>query len=172
MDKDKELPKRKPTRLKNFDYSTTGAYFITICTKDRKTLFAPVGADSISARMVERTFLETIERYSAVDCPIYVVMPNHFHAIITISRADMESAPTVSEIVQSFKRYSTVEYAKMVKGGILPPFDKQIWQRSFYDHVIRNREDYNAIYKYIYENPMRWYYDELYLEDKCADEQK
>ena len=149
MDKEKVLPKRKPTRLKNFDYSTTGAYFITICTKDRKTLFAPVGADSISARMVERTFLETMERYSVVDCPIYVVMPNHFHAIITISRADMESAPTVSEIVQSFKRYSTVEYTKMVKEGILPPFDKQIWQRSFYDHVVRNRDDYNAIYKYI-----------------------
>ena len=114
-------------------------------------LFAPVGADSISARMVERTFLETIRQYDGVDSPIYVVMPNHFHAIITVSRADMESAPTVSEIVQSFKRYSTVEYVKMVKDGILPPFDKQIWQRSFYDHVIRNRDDYNEIYKYIYE---------------------
>ena len=160
-----EVKKRKPTRLKNFDYSTTGAYFITICTKDRKMLFAPVGADSISARMIERTFLETIDRYSGVDSPIYVIMPNHFHAIITISRADMESAPTVSEIVQSFKRYSTIVYAKMVKDGVLPPFDKQIWQRSFYDHVIRNRDDYNEVFKYIYENPMRWYYDELYTEE-------
>ena len=130
--------------MQNFDYSSSGAYFITICTKDRKMLFAPVGADSISARMVERTFLETIRQYDGVDSPIYVVMPNHFHAIITVSRADMESAPTVSEIVQSFKRYSTVEYVKMVKDGILPPFDKQIWQRSFYDHVIRNRDDYNG----------------------------
>ena len=92
-------------------------------------------------------------------------MPNHFHAIITVSRADMESAPTVSEIVQSFKRYSTVEYVKMVKDGILPPFDKQIWQRSFYDHVIRNRDDYNEIYKYIYENPMKWQFDQLYAEE-------
>ena len=65
-------------------------------------LFDPiVGADSISARMVERTFLETIEHYNGVASPVYVVMPNHFHAIITISRADMESAPTVSEIVQA-----------------------------------------------------------------------
>ena len=126
MDK-KEFPKRKRLRLENFDYSSSGAYFITICTKDRKMLFAPVGADSISARMVERTFLETIQQYDGFDSPIYVVMPNHFHAIITISRADMESAPTVSEIVQTFKRYSTVEYTKMVKDGILPPFDKQMW---------------------------------------------
>ena len=70
MDKEKELPQRKRLRLQNFDYSSSGAYFITICTKDRKMLFAPVGADSISARMVERTFLETIRQYDGVDSPL------------------------------------------------------------------------------------------------------
>ena len=165
MEMKTELPQRKHPRLDNYDYCSAGAYFITICTKDRKILFSPVGADSISARMVERTFLETIQQYDGVDSPIYVVMPNHFHAIITISRADIESAPTVSEIVQAFKRYSTVEYVKMVKEGKLPSFDKQIWQRSFYDHVIRNRDDYNEIYKYIYENPMKWKFDQLYTEE-------
>ncbi|MBE6661251.1 MAG: transposase [Ruminococcaceae bacterium] len=133
-------------------------------------LFSPVGADSISARMVERTFLETIQQYSGVDSPIYVVMPNHFHAIITISRADMEFAPTVSEIIQSFKRYSTVEYTKMVKDGILPPFDKQIWQRSFYDHVIHNQQDYCEIYGYIHDNPIRWKYNKLYIEESKEGE--
>ena len=165
MTMEKQLPKRKSPRLKNFDYSTTGAYFITICTKDRKMLFAPVGADSISARMIERTFIETIEHYHGVESPIYVVMPNHFHAIITITRADMESAPTVSEIVQSFKRYSTIEYAKMVRDGILPPFDSQIWQRSFYDHIIRNRDDYIETFKYISENPMKWQSDRFYSHE-------
>lgn len=106
--------KRKPTRLKNFDYSSERAYFVTVCTKDRKMLFAPVGADS--------------------------------------------------EIVQDFKRYSTIEYTKMVKEGILPPFDKQIWQRSFYDHIIRNHDGYNEVYRYIYENPTRWHFDKLYSE--------
>lgn len=156
---------RKQVRLQNFDYSAPGAYFITICTKDRKHLFAPVGADSISARMINRTFAETISKYVGVDSPISVVMPNHFHAIITISRADMESAPTLSEIVQSFKRYSTVEYIKMVKSGLLPPFSKQIWQRSFYDHVIRNQYDYDEIYNYICNNPLRWKDDKLYTEE-------
>ena len=164
MEKQK-MPERKIIRLRNFDYSTPGAYFITICTKDRKPLFGPVGADSISAQMVERTFVETLQKYECVDSPIYVVMPNHFHAIITITRADIESAPTVSEIVQSFKRYSTLEYIKLVKEGVLPPFDKQVWQRTFYDHIIRGREDYDEIAKYIYENPMRWHYDELYAEE-------
>ena len=110
-----ELKKRNSTRLENFDYSTNAAYFVTICTKDRKMLFAPVGADS--------------------------------------------------KIVQSFKRYSTIEYSKMLKEGILPSFEKQIWQRGFYDHIIRNREDYEAIEKYICENPEHWYYDELYSGD-------
>ncbi len=128
-------------------------------------LFAPVGADSISARMIARTFLETVQQYGGVDAPIFVVMPNHFHAIITISRADMESAPTISEIVQSFKRHSSIEYIKMVKDGVLPPFEKQIWQRSFYDHVIRNQNDYEEIYKYIDENPLRWQYDRFYAEE-------
>ena len=164
-----ELAKRKSLRLKDYDYSTPGAYFITICTKDRKMLFGAVGEDCVSARMVRRTFLETLQRYPCAECPIYVVMPNHFHAIIEISRADMESAPTLSEIVQSFKRYSTIAYAELVKRGDLPPFDKQIWQRSFYDHVIRNQNDYDEIYQYIYENPMKWKLDRLYLEN-CINE--
>ena len=159
-----KLPIRKNMRLRDVDYSMPGAYFITICTKDRKKLFAPVGADSISARMIERTFLETIDKYPHIESRVYVVMPNHFHAIIEISRADMESAPTISEIVQSFKRYSTLEYIKMVKKGDVPPFEKQIWQRGFYDHIIRDKRDYEKISKYIHENPLKWEFDELCCE--------
>lgn len=161
----KELPQRKRLRLKHFDYNSNGAYFITICTQGRKTLFSPVGADSISARMLKKSFEEIIGKYKAVSAPIYVVMPNHFHAIITISREDMESSPTVSQIVQEFKRYSTIEYIKLVKSGLASPFDRQVWQRSFFDHVIRNQNDYDEIYKYIYENPLSWQYDKLYCED-------
>ena len=152
-------------RLSDVDYSMPGAYFITVCTQDRKKLFAPVGADSISARMIERTFLETIDKYPHIESTVYVVMPNHFHAIIEISRADMESAPTISNVVQSFKRYSTLEYIKMVKKGDVPPFEKQIWQRGFYDHIIRDKRDYEEISKYIYENPLKWQFDELYCEE-------
>ena len=90
METGNKFTQRKKLRLQNFDYSSYGAYFITICTKDRKNLFAPVGADSISALLVEKAFLETIQQYNNVDSPIYAVMPNHFHAIIVISRADME----------------------------------------------------------------------------------
>ena len=94
------LPKRKSHHLQSYDYSQNGAYFITICTHQRRMLFgpnrAPVGADSISARMAARVFREIIGQYPAVHCRYFVVMPNHFHALVEIerARADMESAPT------------------------------------------------------------------------------
>ncbi len=122
----------------------------------------PVGADSISAKMVEETFIKTINQYQNVFCSKYVIMPNHFHAIIVIDREDMESAPTLSTIVQSFKRYSTIEYIKMVKKSILPPFDKHIWQRSYYDHIIRNEKEYEKIWEYIDQNPQTWQNDKYY----------
>lgn len=159
----KDLPKRKPNRLKRFDYSTNGAYFVTICTKNKQCIFGSVGADSISARMIDSIFIKTINEYPNVYSPKYVIMPNHFHAIIVIDRADMESAPTVSEVIQSFKRQTTIEYIKLVKTGVLPPFDKAIWQRSFYDHIIRNENDYNEIWQYIDHNPQQWKEDKFYI---------
>ena len=172
-----EYPERKRLRLIGFDYSTNGAYFITICTHNRVNLFGDVGADSISAQMIANTFEDVIEQYSDIYCPNYIVMPNHFHAIIVIEkemqfagmsgieyRADIESAPTISEIVQSFKRYSTLKYIKMVNEGVLPPFDKKIWPRSFHDHIIRNEKEYCKIYEYITNNPITWESDCFYQE--------
>ncbi|HWS30520.1 MAG TPA: transposase [Clostridia bacterium] len=112
--------------------------------------------------MIDDIFQKTIEQYPNVHCPKYVVMPNHLHAILVMDRAGMESAPTLSEVVQSFKRHSTIEYIKLVKGGVLPAFEKRIWQRTYYDHVIRNEQDYQEIWKYIDENPLKWQEDELY----------
>ena len=160
-----ECQKRKSPRIPEYDYSTNGAYFITICTHNKKPIFGPVGADSISARMVKDTFLKCIQKYPQVSVPIYTVMPNHFHAIITINRADMESAPTISEVVRDFKRYSTLEYIKMVKSGVIPPFDAKVWQRSFHDHVIRDDAGYLKIWNYIEGNPSKWEEDCFYVKE-------
>lgn len=70
---------------------------------------------------------------------------------------------TVSEVVQTLKRWSTVAYIKLVKEGVLPPFERQIWQRSFYDHVIRDEDDYLRTAKYIQENPAKWTEDRYYV---------
>ena len=179
---DNKLPKRKIIRLKKFDYSKFGIYFITICTHNRQQLFAirsnfedenlyadlesdAVGADSISARLAEKVLFEVVEKYSHIECPYYVIMPDHIHLLIAIGRADMESAPTIIEILQEFKRYYTVKYIEYVKAGKLPPFEKKIWQRSYFDHVIRDEEEYRAYIRYMYENPMKWKYDKKNHDD-------
>ncbi len=127
-------------------------------------LFGDAGPESISARLISDVFLDTLRRFPNVDCPKYVIMPNHLHAIIVIERdrfegdfrADMESAPTIPRIIQAFKRRSTIEYIKLVNQGVLPPFYKQIWQRSYYDHIIRSDHEYRKIWQYIDENPQKW----------------
>ena len=167
---EEQKPVRKPTRLSTIDYRHPDAYFITTCTQGMKLYFSPVGADSISARMVTKVFTDTLARYSNVSSPIFVVMPNHFHAIIVLgARADMSCRrqpppPTVSDIIRDFKRQTTIEYIKLVKSGLAAPFDGKLWQRSFYDHVIRNQQDFDEIYRYISENPTRWEFDKFYSE--------
>ena len=114
--------------------------------------------------MADQIWRRTLASYPGVECPQYVIMPNHFHGIVVLERADMESAPTLSQVVQTFKRHTTIAYTKLVKAGMAPPFEKRLWQRSFYDHIIRSEADYQRIWQYIHDNPLRWTED-LYYEE-------
>ena len=171
MDKEKELPKRKPTRLKDFDYNKSGAYFITMCTEGRKNILSRiVGGDVLDApisvqmlpygKVAEKTLRQIGSFYNNIEVERYIIMPNHIHIMLFVLEggASRTSPPTkqhstVSKFVSTFKRFCNKEYGE------------NIWQRHFHDHIIRNREDYEEHIKYIYENPMRWYYDELYVEE-------
>ena len=165
-------PHRKQIRLKGYDYSAGGYYFITICTQNRKNILSNVvGADSISARirlnkagkMINNIYLDLENQFKYIKLHDYVIMPNHIHGIIEIcERADMESAPTVNEIIQTFKRYTTIEYIKGVKKGIYQSFYKRIWQRNYYEHVIRNEKEYYKIVEYIQNNPLKWEEDKYF----------
>jgi len=166
-----ELPKRKRTRLKNFDYSTNGAYFITICTEDkRKILSKIVGGDVLgdpnniellSHGLVANKYINQFnEFYDNITVDQYVIMPNHIHILLLVAEngSPRKSSPTrqttaVSHFVSTFKRFCNKEYGE------------NIWQRSFHDHVICDHEDYEEHVKYIYENPMRWVDDELYTKE-------
>lgn len=170
------LPKRKHPRLKEYDYSEPGAYFITICTKSKeKSLWKGefdvqdfdwklVGARFARPQnlplseigiVVEQNLNKWNETYENVYLSSYVIMPNHLHIIVVIlpdysGRA--KHAPTVSMMVAQFK------------GAVTKQIGENIWQKLFYDHVIRNKRDYEEISKYIYENPLKWQFDELYCE--------
>ena len=86
------------------------------------------------------------------------------------TRAEMDSAPTPSipAIVQSFKRHTTIEYIKMVKRNIVPPFEKRIWQRNYYEHIIRNEKSYYQIAEYIQNNPLKWQEDKYYVQSELC----
>ena len=181
-----ELPNRKPTRLRSFDYNNIGAYFITICTQNKQQILSRiVGGDVLDApqnvkllpygKIAEKYLNQMNDFYSNIEIDQYVIMPNHIHIMLfvlddgtvtnktacgfveRIACNSLTSPPTrqhsaVSQFVSTFKRFCNKEYGK------------NIWQRQFHDHIIRNRKDYEEHLKYIYENPLRWCYDELYSE--------
>ena len=160
-----ELPKRKPNRLKNFDYSMPNAYFITICTTQRKNLlWQSVGASIARPENVELspygiitdTAIKNIPKtYPAITVDHYVVMPNHIHLLLQI-QSDLHGrpmvAPTISTVVQQMKGYITKQIGH------------SIWQKFFHDHVIRNEQDYLKIWNYIDSNPAKWTEDCFYVE--------
>lgn len=158
---DKELPKRKELRLKEYNYGQNGAYFVTICVKDRKcVLWESVGTGiarpiklSHYGRVVENAIQNIPNHYAGVRIDKYVVMPNHVHLLMRIESGEDGRAmpvPTISTIIQQTKGYVT----KQIGVGI--------WQSRFYDHVIRNQADYDDVYRYIENNPRQWELDELY----------
>ncbi len=171
MDKEKELSERKPTRLKNFDYSSNGAYFITICTQNRKNILStitlvgegsPLPQLSPYGKIVDNWIQKLPNKYQEISVDSYVIMPNHIHILLSITKDDGrgDPSPTVDTVMGWLKYQSTKDINKMRN-----TMGVKIFQRSFYDHIVRNYDDYCEIHKYIYENPMRWYYDELYSEE-------
>lgn len=160
-----DFPSRKPTRLKGYDYSTPGAYFITICVKDRKELLSKIVGDVADAvpkniltkygEMAEKYINQMNEFYDCISVDKYVIMPNHIHLLlsITISETGTSRMPSpTNSVVSTFKRFCNKEYGE------------NTWQRSFHDHIIRGEKDYNEIWEYIDTNVFRWEKDCFYNE--------
>lgn len=161
---------RKLQRLKDYDYSQNGAYFITICTQGKLPLFGTIENNTLilnsAGVMVYEKFSEISKAYSDIIVDKFIVMPNHLHAIIILDNigTTQGSFPTISlsEYMQRFKTLTTKLYIDGVKKGEYQPFDKKIWQKSFHDHVIRNEQGYKKIWEYIDTNPLKWQEDMYY----------
>lgn len=155
-------PMRKRMRWKDFDYSSQGAYFITIVTKDRRNLFGDIYDGNIhnnaAGRMIREKFERLEERYSDIGCLDSVVMPNHFHCIMYI---DKDGGTLLTEVIKTFKSITSVRYIQGVKQDNWQPFDKQLWQTSYWDDIIWNGRQFEFIKNYIYLNPSRWDRDNI-----------
>lgn len=171
---------RKPIRLEDYDYSRNGAYFVTVCTKDKMCIFwepdnkyQPIESDStyVGANCVRPQKRIRLSEYgkivknelnkinsiydNTVKISKYVIMPNHIHLIIDIDNPDIgrtQFAPTISRIIKQFK------------GAVTKQIGFSLWQRSFYDRIIRNGKEYSAYWQYIENNPVNWENDELFCE--------
>ena len=143
-----ELPKRKQIRIENYDYSTPGAYFITVCTANREKNFwsdrrgelcSPANVPlSDIGMLVDNEIKKLNSVYDAVRVDKYCIMPDHIHFIISIH------TDTISRVMKQFK------------GSITKQIGRSIWQKSFHDHGIRNQQDYDEIWEYIENNPLKY----------------
>ena len=168
------LPNRKNNRLKNYDYSTSGAYFLTICAKNKRCMFARiVGGGVLDAPQVQLTDFGNViknrimsmnETYSHVKTEKYVIMPNHIHLLVSINDNNVicgngpsgTPAPTNAKIPQ---------YVSALKRLCNREIGINVWQRSYHDHIIRSQSDYDMIWQYIDTNPIRWEQDCFYTEE-------
>ncbi len=159
------LPIRKKNRLEYFDYGQNGAYFVTICTKDRKPLLCDiVGDESPVPKPIGKIALaitnQIPKKYPNVKVDTFVVMPNHIHLLLSIENDGTGNpSPTVGTVVAWYK-YSITKQANM----LLDTIGQKVFQRSYHDHIIRNEKDYAEIWEYIENNPRKWALDRYYSQ--------
>lgn len=159
------MHRQNSLRLQGYDYHDEGVYFITVVTQGRIPLFGRVVDGEVQlnefGKIVEYTWKDLVNHNPTIELEEFVVMPNHFHGILILKWAGSKSAPTelsVSEIVRQFKTFSAkrINLLRNTTGEV-------VWQRNFYDHIIRDVKDYYAISEYIELNPESWEKDEEYF---------
>jgi len=180
----KQSKRRRSIRLKGFDYSRPGAYFLNICAQERMCLFGRVIDGHMelndAGRMVARWWDELNRKFPTVRTDLSIVMPNHLHGIILIVETDPCVRPDVKdasvgadlcvrpreegahagaplpEIVQWFKTMTTNDYIRGVRNMGWMPFPGRLWQRNYYERIIRDEDELNEKQQYIIDNPRRW----------------
>ena len=119
-----------------------------------------------AGKMIDNEWRKIPERFENVKLNEYIIMPNHFHAIIEQGKPQEGKpqgiSPTVGDIVGAFKSITTNEYIKKVKSNHWEPFNKRLWQRNYWEHIIRNEKSDQEISEYIISNPQNWLNDSLY----------
>ena len=152
-----EISRRRPNRLPDYDYAQTGVYFLTVCTRNRECILSTISVGAVIGRppSVELTEIGKHAEIALVDIPNhykgvfldhYVIMPNHIHLLLRFENENGRpmTAPTVQQIINQFK------------GIVTKRVGLAVWQKGFYDHIVRDEYDYRIRWQYIDENPMRW----------------
>jgi putative transposase len=167
MQHDHDKHRRRSIRLKDYDYSQAGAYFITICTYNKECLFGKAVNEEMVlnkyGKVVQEEWHRSAEIRREVELDTFVVMPNHIHGVVTIVGAQglaplqqdhpiLQRKPrSLSTLIWGFKSAVTRRFNDL-RGTPYTP----VWQRNYYEHVIRNESDLSEIRQYIVKNPLKW----------------
>ncbi len=197
MPYDPDVHRRRSIRLKGYDYSQAGAYFVTICAEGRSAPFGSVVdgemVPNAAGRMAQTIWEELPGRFPTMHCDCCVVMPNHLHAVVVLvgaplvgaphlhgnapasvsPRAGTRPAPTgprLGDTIAAFKSLTTNEYARRVRSSGWPPFQGRLWQHNYYEHIIRTEAALDTIREYIAINPLRWHLDHENPDRLAEDE--
>ncbi len=162
---------RRSIRLNGYDYSQAGAYFVTIDVQNGECLFGEiVNGEMIlneAGNMIDEQWNALRERFPTTDLDICQIMPDHFHGIIVILGAPVKALPAaedtipmkspgLGDMIGAFKSITTHEYILGVDHKSWPRFAKRLWQRNYYEHIIRDEKDLDRIRNYIQANPANW----------------
>ena len=164
-------PKRKPSRLKEYDYSQSGYYYVTICTQNHEYIFGEVENNGMvlsqCGHIAKESWLDLPSHHKNIQLDEFVIMPNHLHGIIIINNPVGNwpacSANNLSIIIGLYKSTVTKQINRIINNGFS-------WQKSFYDHIIRTGESLNNIREYIANNPLNWNTDENNLLNKVTEQ--
>jgi putative transposase len=173
-----EIHKRRSIRLKGYDYTQAGLYFITICIQHQECLLGDIQNNIMqlndAGKMIEKWYYELMNKFSDIKCDEMIIMPNHFHCIIENIGINEGVLPNdngtlgehlgspLHKVVQWFKTMTTNEYISGVKKENWQPFDGKLWQRNYYEHIICDEIAYQNISNYIINNPAEWKKDNFY----------
>ncbi|MBI2934295.1 MAG: transposase [Chloroflexi bacterium] len=165
------FPIRRSLRLKEYDYSQSGAYFVTLCTYERESLFRRIVDYEMKMNaygvIADECWRDLPSHYPGVSLDVVVVMPNHLHGIVWLSDEQKDEARTdaartkqiaLPEVIRGFKTFSARKLNEMRQTRGVP-----VWQRNYYEHVVRDEPDLTAIREYIVNNPAKWAEDRYYV---------
>jgi putative transposase len=167
---DPAIHRRRSIRLRGFDYSSPGGYFVTVCTREQLPLFGEIIRSEMHLNeagiMASHAWSELPLHYAHVSMDLFVVMPNHIHGIIVLLERGQARGPAptkaslgLPDIVHRFKSLTSALYRQGANLGRWPKLHGPLWQRNYYERVIRSDAELATIRRYIRENPMRWEFD-------------
>ena len=169
---------RRSIRLRDYDYSQEGAYFVTLCTQDKICFFGTVDNGEMlvndAGSMVDRAWSSLPETCPGIELDEFKTMPNHLHGIVVLSGEPVLSGPgpvagpplILGEVVKRFKTWTLNRYIDGVKKANWPRFPGRLWQRNYYERVIRDERELERIRHYIHYNPLGWEDDDYHPSKK------